>query len=196
MEKFFKLKQGSEESNQYFNNQESDAKAMDAWEIVKEKFEIKTDNFAIVNYGLAIEPSDSDFSRIGSMLLERPLIASGVRFRQFRSKSDVGKEWKKLTKFKVYIRPNVLQWFGVKSKFASYELFEVDGIVYGSVRDVLRFSFPSTDDVVEIEEEEFRTVESQYLLNHPELSEDLVDSVVVDKIDGETITEQVVIDCK
>lgn len=154
MDKYFKVNEGSELYTDYFKHKEDKKKIKEAIQEVCKKFGIEAEQFYMRKDRLHIVPTQNDIAKFSDMMTKNDY---GV----FKKASEPSKMWVELVKdIQHFNKPRMFNYIHFHAYQWSENLFDIDGVVYGFLKDVDEVNLP--DFVVEIKASEFHKVIEDY----------------------------------
>ena len=154
MDKYFKVNEGSQLHTVYFLWKEDKKKIKEAIQEVCKKFGIEAKEYYIRRDRLHIVPTQNDIAKFSDMMTKNDY---GV----FKKTSEPSKVWVKLVKnIQHFNKPRLFSYIHFHAHEWSENLFDIDGVLYGLLKDVDEVNLP--DFVVEIKASEFYKIIEDY----------------------------------
>lgn len=153
MERFYKIRKGSEFYKEYFDYLEN---TVNVNEVVKEFMatnNIDTSEYYPCTNVLYIVPTAKDVEKF-DMVLSKEI---GNNLRPFKKTSKINKAWVELLKsknLKVLEKPNLCFIFNVCGKYST-RLFHIEDELYCSMKTHYAFESPEIEGFIEIKASEF-----------------------------------------
>ena len=154
MDKYFKVNEGSQLHTVYFLWKEDKKKIKEAIQEVCKKFGIEAKEYYIRRDRLHIVPTQNDIEKFSDMMTKNDY---GV----FKKTSEPSKMWIELVKdIQHFNKPRLFSYIHFHAHKWSENLFDIDGILYGLLKDVDEVNLP--DFVTEIKASEFYKIIEDY----------------------------------
>ena len=154
MDKYFKVNEGCQLHTDYFSWKEDKKKIKEAMQEVCKKFGIEAEQFYMQKNRLHIVPTQNDIKNFSAMMTKND-------YGRFKKTSEPSKMWVELVKdIEHFHKPRLFNYIHFHAHGWSENLFDIDGVVYGLLKDVYEVNLPNF--VVEIKASEFYKIIEDY----------------------------------
>ena len=154
MDKYFKVNEGSQLHTDYFLWKEGQKKIKEAVKAVCKTFGIETKEFYMTQDRFSIVPTENDFKKYASVMKKSS-------YGEFKKTSAVSRMWVERVKdIEYFHKPRLFGYIHFNAYQWSENLFDIDGVLYGLLKDVNEVNLP--DFVVEIKASEFYKIIEDY----------------------------------
>ncbi len=154
MDKYFKVNEGCQLYTDYFSHKEDEKKIKEAFKAVCETFGIETKEFFMIQNRFCIVPTENDFKKFASVMKKSS-------YGEFKKTSAVNRMWVELVNdIQHFNKPRLYNYIHFHSYKWSENLFDIDGVLYGCLKNVDEVNLP--DFVVEIKASEFYKIVEDY----------------------------------